>query len=317
MAIAPPPLMNVQSSTRIRRDGPVHPPAVRVTPGLDRDAVVVRRETHPANRHVLTRVGIAPVAVGAEAVDLHVLHEHVAAEHRVDVPHRRVAQGHARDDDARAAVRADETRTQVVPVTEDPLADRHAVVAHLREQRPVGALVGQSGVPAVLAGTDPVPPMLVVALGVEHACAGDADVSLTVRVDQGRVVVHLDPLPAGEHHGQVVGRVGTEGQCCPGADVQVDAAAQPDRTGPPAPRRNHHMPAAGAMAGGDRRGDGRRAIAVLACAELRDRELGIAKPRGHSVGNRRPQHRDAGADRTKPQHVAARQSVGHAVGPMR
>ena len=49
--------------------------------------------------------------------------------------------------------------------------------------------------------------MFVVTLSIERAFAGDRDVPLFKRVDEGRVVEHLDAFPAREDDRQIVFRI--------------------------------------------------------------------------------------------------------------
>ncbi|MEV1170711.1 tripartite tricarboxylate transporter substrate-binding protein [Nonomuraea sp. NPDC049784] len=85
-------------------------------------------------------------------------------------------------------------------VAELALLDRRAVHGHLLQPVPVGAAL------VVEAGPRPgrrVP--------VDRAGAGQRDVRLVPGVDEGRVVVALDPLPAGVDVRQVRARVATAG----------------------------------------------------------------------------------------------------------
>ena len=103
-------------------DRHVHAPAVVVAAGLERDAVVAGVEGAALDQHVAARLRIAAVVVRAVAADRHVAHRDVLAEDRMDLPHRRVDDRDALDEDVAAAVRLDEVRPQPVALAEDALA---------------------------------------------------------------------------------------------------------------------------------------------------------------------------------------------------
>src|SRR5262249_1916797 len=125
------------------------------------------------NQHVGARLGIAAVIVWTMTIDAHVLHDHVATEYRMNLPHRRVANSDAVDEDVLAAVGLDELRAQVMTIAEDTVIDWNAFFSHLEQRVAIGTRL-----------VFPRPPVIVVALAVEYAVAGDGDVALTESVNE-------------------------------------------------------------------------------------------------------------------------------------
>ena len=164
-------------------------------PGLDRDAVVAGVERAVLDQHVAARLGIAAVVVRAVAADRYAADGDVLAEHRVDLPHRRVDDRHALDEHVAAAIGLDEIRPQVVARAEDALGDRHALGLHL--DQPVARRAGR-GPDCPGSRRRQSHQCSVVRLAVERAVAGDRDVLRLEGVDERRVVHQLDAFPPGE-----------------------------------------------------------------------------------------------------------------------
>src|SRR6266536_631149 len=229
-----------------------HPAPVRVPPRFDHHAVVAGVEGAAGHVYVRARLRVAAVDHAAPGEHRHVADRHVLRQHRVDVPHRRVAQVYALDKDVGALVQLDEVGLQEVAQPVDPLV----------RVDPVDGLLLQLG-PVRLALAVVVEPGAGRALAVERTGAGDRDVGLVEGVDERGEVHALDALPAGEHQ-RVLLRVGAEPD---GAEhVQVDVVVEGDRAGPEgAASRYHHVTAAGLGAGRDGLGE-RGAVVGLAVA---------------------------------------------------
>src|SRR5690349_2265886 len=160
------------------------------------------------------------------AVDVHVLNSDIAAKHRMNLPHRRVADRDAVDQHVLTAIRLDELRPQIVSIAKDTLANRHAFLRHREQRVAVGTLLRHSFFPTVLRTAVPGPPVFGVALSVEYAFARDRDVALLERIDEWRVVENLDAFPAREDDGQKVFRVRAELDRRAIGDFEVDVALQ-------------------------------------------------------------------------------------------
>src|SRR6185369_8357813 len=64
------------------------PPSIGVASRFNCDAIVTRVEGTILNQDVATRFRVAAVVVWTMTVNLHVLHDHVSAQHRMNFPHR-------------------------------------------------------------------------------------------------------------------------------------------------------------------------------------------------------------------------------------
>src|SRR5262249_4955806 len=82
----------------------VHAPPIVVAAGLEGDAVVARVERAALDEHVAARLRVAAVVVRTVAPDADAADDDVRAQHRMDLPHRRVDDRHALDHDVAAAV---------------------------------------------------------------------------------------------------------------------------------------------------------------------------------------------------------------------
>src|SRR5205085_8395508 len=101
------------------------------------------------------------------------MHSHVGAEHRMDLPHGRVFQGHTFDEDILAAIRLDELRPQIVSFSKDPFAHRDASLRHIKEHVPVFLLAGTALFPTAFLSSFPWPPVVAIGLAVDYATAAD------------------------------------------------------------------------------------------------------------------------------------------------
>src|SRR5215213_420462 len=90
--------------------GRVETAAVGVTSGFDSDAVVAGIEVTVFDQNISARLRIAAVVVWTMSAYLHILHDHVTAEHRMNLPHRGVLNLHTFDQHVLAAIRLNELR---------------------------------------------------------------------------------------------------------------------------------------------------------------------------------------------------------------
>src|SRR5262245_5762933 len=124
--------------------------AVGIASGFDRDAVVTGVEEAVLDEHVAARFGIAAVSVRAarKHLDVEPSDGNVRAQHRMHLPHRRVAEFHALDQDVCAAVRLDEIGPQVVTRSIHAVAHRHAALGQIEQAIAIGVLGDVTGLPA-------------------------------------------------------------------------------------------------------------------------------------------------------------------------
>ena len=151
----------------------VHPPPVLVASRLERDAVIAGVEGAALDQHVLARLRVAAVVVGPVRGDRHVADRDARAQHRVDLPHRRIHDPDPFDQDVPAAVRLDEVGAQEVPVAEHALRHRGTpwpASSISRVRAAVCFAVAAAPVLALSSTSDRV------SLAVERAGAGHRDV---------------------------------------------------------------------------------------------------------------------------------------------
>ena len=86
--------------------GHIHTPTVVVSARLDGDAVIPRVEIAAVDENVPAGFGIAAVVVGAMPDDSYVSDSDICREHGVNMPHGRVLDSHALDQDVIAFIRA-------------------------------------------------------------------------------------------------------------------------------------------------------------------------------------------------------------------
>src|SRR5205814_3157642 len=103
------------------------PPAVRVPPRLDDDAVVTGVELATADVHVLAGFQVAAVDHAAPGEDRDVADRDVLRQDRVQVPHGRVLQVNVLDEHVRALVQLHEVGLEEVAHAVDPLAHGNVV----------------------------------------------------------------------------------------------------------------------------------------------------------------------------------------------
>ncbi len=107
--------------------------SVAVASALDGDAVVAGVEEAVLDEHVLARLGVAAVAVGAVVLDVHAAHGEILAEQGMYHPERRAEQGHILDEHVLALHGIDELDAHAVAVAHHALLHGHAVFVPLHE----------------------------------------------------------------------------------------------------------------------------------------------------------------------------------------
>ena len=259
--------------------GDVDAASVAIAAALDGDAIVAGIEFATIDQHVGRALRIAAIVVGTVAGDLDVAHGDIPAQHGIEFPHRRIADGDAFEQNVGRAVWLHEIGPQRGPIAVDALAHRHVFFA-LREQ---GAVVGGRRLRAAHGIFLPRPPVVRVRAAIERPVSGDGDVGLFEGVNEGRVVHALGAFEAGEDHRQIVVRILAKPQRCAVFQAQVDVAGQMDRASEEDAGRDHDPAAAGGGTGLDSvaDGNGRFDLSALASAETSDferavRELGRA-----------------------------------------
>src|SRR6185503_5425131 len=122
-------------------------------------------------------------------------------------------------------------------VAEDTFLHRHAFFGHLKQRVPIGASLDL-----------PRPPVIVIALTVECAFAGDGNILPAKRVDERRIVEQLDTFPTRKDHGKVVLWVLTELDGGAFRDFEVDVVFEVNWTSEIRAGRNDDFAATGLRA---------------------------------------------------------------------
>src|ERR1017187_10222276 len=222
--------------------GRVQAAAIGIASALDGDAIVAGIEGAAVDQHIDGGFGVATIVVRAVAGHGDVAHGDVLAQHRVHFIHRRVDDGEVLDLHVGATVGLHEHGPQIAAVAELALPDWYTLLRHLAQRGAGLALI--LAVRPSLSG--PRPPVLAVRLTIQGAPAGDGDILLVERVNEGRVVHALQPLKAREHDGVEL-RIGVEPDGGAFADHQIDVALEVDGAGQTDALGDHHAPAAGAI----------------------------------------------------------------------
>src|SRR5947209_4938416 len=165
-----------------------HAPPVPITSGLDGDTIVAGIELAALNQNVGAALRIAPVIVGTVTRDLHIAHRYVPAQHRMDLIHRRIPDGHPINQYAVAAIRLNKLRPQIRALAETPLLDGNIGLAHLHQTRTRLRLARIALFPSAVGASFPGPPVFTVGLPVDYAAPRNRDVFLTMSVNERGVV---------------------------------------------------------------------------------------------------------------------------------
>src|SRR5262249_55495133 len=110
-------------------------------------------------------------------------HGDVSRNHRMNLPHRRVNDLNAFNEDVFRAVRLDEVRPQVMPLTEDALANRHTALPHLAQSADVFGCHRRA---ARGATPCPLPPILIRSRTVKCAATRYRNVLLPEGINERR-----------------------------------------------------------------------------------------------------------------------------------
>src|SRR6266550_7540244 len=117
----------------------------------------------------------------------------------MNLPHWRVPDSHAFDEDVFTMIRLYELRPQIMAFAENSLAHRYAAFCHVCQSSPRFSLVPITFFPTILSAPVPRPPRLIVGLAIQNPRTGDSDVLLLEGVDERRIVHQLRALPASEY----------------------------------------------------------------------------------------------------------------------
>ena len=222
--------------------------SVLVASALDSDAVVARLEAAVLNEHVLARLWVASVAVGAVVDDGQAAHGDILRQQGMHHPEGRAQQGDAFEQNVFTLIKVDELWAQAFSL-ELALLDGGAGFGILEQQRAAHLLAFDGlGSPAVGVLATHRPPRLVGAVAIDGAAAGDGDVLLAVGIDAGLIVHEVHALPARLHNGE---ELRIEGKEQMGAlfKIEVDIALQGDGTCGPGAGRHYHASAASLRTG--------------------------------------------------------------------
>src|SRR6185369_514905 len=130
--------------------GCLETPPVCVASGLDSNTVVAGVEGTVFDQHVTARFRIATVIIWTMTIDVHVLDDYVATEHRMNFPHRRVVDCHAFDQNVLAAIWLNKLRPQIMSLAEHAFPHRHTLFRHRHQCIAIGTLLAHALFPAVL-----------------------------------------------------------------------------------------------------------------------------------------------------------------------
>src|SRR5437762_6615059 len=102
----------------------------------------------------------------------------------MNLPHWRILQRHALDQNILAAIGLEQVRSQITSFAEDSLAHGRALGNHLLKQSSRLARTGVALFPAAARASRPRPPIFAIGLAVDYAFAGDRDVLLLKGIDE-------------------------------------------------------------------------------------------------------------------------------------
>src|SRR5215471_16365318 len=173
-----------------------HAPAIIISSRLNRDAIITGDKNTILDQHIATRFRITTVGVGtrgirgiAFALNHHPSHGNIRAKQWMKLPHRRIPERDAFDQDILAAMRLDKIRPQITALTKHAFTYRCAFGDHLLEQSPCLSRAGVACFPTASLTTGPRPPVLAISLTIKHALAGNGHVLLLKRIYERRIVL--------------------------------------------------------------------------------------------------------------------------------
>ena len=147
------------------------------------------------DQNILARLGITAIVVRAVRRYPDLSNSYVLAQHRMYLPHRGINDLHAFDQNILASIRLYEIWPQELSVAENAVANRNAVLHHFVKSCTCRTLIRHSLFPAVPRAAVPVPPILIIALPVKRAFAGDGDVFLFKSIYERRNVHAFHSFP--------------------------------------------------------------------------------------------------------------------------
>ena len=153
--------------------GHVDAPAVPVAARFDSDTVVAGAENATDDEHAVAAFRIAAIVVRAVAVDIDAAHCNVAAQHRIELPHRGVLDGEVFEKNVRTAIGLDEVWAKKMSFAEDALGDGSVFIAH-----------GDDSLSVVARGAGPRPPVLMIGLAIQRSRAGHGDIGFPEGIDK-------------------------------------------------------------------------------------------------------------------------------------
>src|SRR5215510_10970738 len=133
----------------------------------------------------------------------------------MDLPHRRVADGDALDQNVSAAIRLNEVRPQIRTFAENSFADGSPLRPEFDQPLSCRSL-----------GVAPTPPMRLVRLAVDCSRTGDGEVPLFKCINERRIVHQLGTFPARKHNWKVSARIGNELENRSFSEMQIHATLQ-------------------------------------------------------------------------------------------
>src|SRR5437016_1284325 len=102
----------------------------------------------------------------------------------MELPHRRMPERDAFDQNILAAIRLEQVRTQITSLAEDSLAHGRALGNHFLKQGSRFARAGVSLLPSAAGAPGPRPPIFAISLAIDYTFAGDCDVLLLKGIDK-------------------------------------------------------------------------------------------------------------------------------------
>ncbi len=266
-----------------------HPPALFVPSALDRDAIVAGIEFAAFDQNILAGFRIAPVVIRAMTRNLHIAHRHIRAQHRMQLPHRRVLHRQPVDHHVAALIGLHKLRPQVVPFAESPVHHRNPPRGHVHQGIAVLALSWSTRVEFAASFSRPRPPGIATRLAVQRSFARDADVLLLIGVDERREVDTLRPFPTSYHRRIQLG-VREKAERRPARHIQVHVAFQVNGARQKCAAFHHHPSAARLGASLNRIPNRARRVrlAVRFGAEPGHRKVPRRKLRWADSGHNRP-----------------------------
>ena len=193
----------------LARDVPF--PPVFVPSRFNRNAIVSRIETAILYQHVLARFGVASVPVRTAVEYLHAPYNQALAKQGMNHPERRIEQRYVFYQHGIARIEIDELGTKPVFGSHHPFVNRAFQFRIAHQTLAASQLLATHPLfPAIAGRTAHIPPILVRALPVNHALAGQSDIRFAIRINQRMRVVAVQAFPTGNDRREIQVLVGRE-----------------------------------------------------------------------------------------------------------